>query len=101
MTPLLRDDMVQPTMGAFEAQRSDPGSRTNDEVRSDLRKADSNWSGYVPDLPGCISTGTTLEETERNIREAIHGHVQALREFGEPVPAATTIAREVEVSSAA
>jgi predicted RNase H-like HicB family nuclease len=66
-----------------------------------FEKAQSNWSAYVPDLPGCITTGTTLEDTERNIREAIQGHVQALREFGETVPDPTTIAREVEVSSAA
>ena len=62
-----------------------------------FEKADSNWAAYVPDLPGCISTGKTLEDTERNIREAIEGHVQTLREFGETVPDPTTIAREVEV----
>jgi predicted RNase H-like HicB family nuclease len=66
-----------------------------------FEKAQSNWSAYVPDLPGCITTGATLEDAERNIREAIQGHVQALREFGEAVPDPTTIAREVEVSSAA
>jgi len=31
----------------------------------------ANWAAYVPDLPGCVSTGRTLEETERNVREAI------------------------------
>jgi predicted RNase H-like HicB family nuclease len=52
-----------------------------------FEQAKSNWAAYVPDLPGCVSTGSTLEETEVNIREAISGHLQALREFGEPIPA--------------
>jgi predicted RNase H-like HicB family nuclease len=38
--------------------------------------ADSNWAAYVPDLPGCVTTGPTLEDTERNIREAIEGHIR-------------------------
>jgi predicted RNase H-like HicB family nuclease len=54
-----------------------------------FEQADNNWAAYVPDLPGCISTGKTLEETERNIREAIQGHLRTLREFGEPVPPPT------------
>jgi predicted RNase H-like HicB family nuclease len=44
-----------------------------------FERAENNWAAYVPDLPGCITTGTTLEETERNIREAIHGHLRTLR----------------------
>jgi predicted RNase H-like HicB family nuclease len=60
-----------------------------------------NWAAYVPDLPGCITTGKTLDETEENIREAIPGHIRTLREFGEPVPRPTSLAREVEIPSAA
>lgn len=44
---------------------------------------EGNWAAYIPDLPGCITTGATLEETERNIREAIEGHLRTSREFGE------------------
>jgi predicted RNase H-like HicB family nuclease len=51
-----------------------------------FEQAERNWAAYVPDLPGCITTGGTLEETERNIREAIEGHLRTLREFGDPVP---------------
>jgi predicted RNase H-like HicB family nuclease len=51
-----------------------------------FERAEHNWAAYVPDLPGCISTGKTLEETERNIQEAIQGHLAVLREFCEPVP---------------
>jgi predicted RNase H-like HicB family nuclease len=63
--------------------------------------AETNWAAYVPDLPGCITTGTTLEETARNIREAVEGHIRTLREFGEAVPAPKTVAGEIEVSPAA
>ena len=66
-----------------------------------FEKAEKNWAAYVPDLPGCMTTGPTLEETERNIREAIEGHLETLRAFGENAPCPTTIAREVEILSAA
>ncbi len=66
-----------------------------------FEKAETNWAAYVPDLPGCITTGQTLEDTERDIREAIQGHMITLREFGDDVPAPTTVAREVEIFPAA
>ena len=47
--------------------------------------AGSNYSAYVPDLPGCISTGKTLEETEKNIQEAIELYIEVLREDGQPI----------------
>ena len=55
----------------------------------------------MPDLPGCITTGKMLGEAERNIREAIEGHLKTLREFGDPIPRPTTVAKEIEISSAA
>ena len=60
-----------------------------------------NWAVYVPDLPGCVTTGANLEEAERNVREAIEGHIRALSEFGEPVPEPTSLAKEIEVTPAA
>lgn len=66
-----------------------------------FERGENNWAGYVPDLPGCMTTGKTLEETEINIREAIEGHLRTLREFGDPVPEPTSVAKEVEVSPAA
>lgn len=47
---------------------------------------DGTISVYVPDLPGCVSTGTTREDAINSIREAIKGHIQTLRELGESVP---------------
>lgn len=64
-----------------------------------FEQAEHNWAAYVPDLTGCITTGKTLEETERNIQGAVRGHLAVLREFGEPVPQPTSVAREIEVPS--
>jgi predicted RNase H-like HicB family nuclease len=47
---------------------------------------DGTFSVYVPDLCGCVSTGTTRDDAINSIREAIAGHVQTLRDLGEPVP---------------
>jgi predicted RNase H-like HicB family nuclease len=66
-----------------------------------FEQAGSNWAAYVPDLPGCMTTGKTLEETEINIREAIEGHLRTLRDFGDPIPQPTSVAKEVEISPAA
>lgn len=66
-----------------------------------FEKATENWAAYVPDLPGCITTGRTLAEAEANIREAIEGHIRTLREFGDPIPVPSTVAREIEVTTAA
>jgi predicted RNase H-like HicB family nuclease len=66
-----------------------------------FERAENNWAAYVPDLPGCITTGKTLEETENNIQEAICGHIRTLREFGEPVPDPVSLAREIDVPPAA
>lgn len=62
-----------------------------------VEKADSNYSAYVPDLPGCVATGATVEETERRLRDAIAVHVQGLREDGLPVPEPSSIVDYVEV----
>lgn len=65
-----------------------------------FERAESNWAAYVSDLPGCMTTGRTLEETQANIREAIQGHLETLREFGDPVPEPSSVAGEVEVTAA-
>lgn len=59
-----------------------------------------NYSAYVPDLPGCISTGKTVEETTRNIQEAIVGHLAVMREYGDPIPEPHTQVAMVSVSVA-
>ncbi|HVB48086.1 MAG TPA: type II toxin-antitoxin system HicB family antitoxin [Burkholderiales bacterium] len=51
-----------------------------------IEKAESNYSAYVPDLPGCVATGASLEEVESQIREAIEFHLEGLREDGVSIP---------------
>jgi len=53
---------------------------------SDLRKDRDRYSAYAPDLPGCITTGPTLEETERLMKEAIEFQLRDWREDGLPIP---------------
>ena len=61
-----------------------------------VEKAGRNYSAYVPDLPGCVATGATAEETQRNIREAVAMHIEGLREDGLPVPEPQTQAEFVD-----
>jgi predicted RNase H-like HicB family nuclease len=51
-----------------------------------IEKGESNYAAYIPNLPGCISTGDSLEEITTNIKEAIAGHLAVMREFNEPLP---------------
>jgi predicted RNase H-like HicB family nuclease len=60
-----------------------------------FEKTDTGYSAYVPDLPGCIAAGDTLEETAQLMREAIGFHLDGMREDGEPIPEPRTIAEYV------
>ena len=62
-----------------------------------IEKADGNYSAYSPDLPGCVATGATHEEAERNMHEAIEMHVCGLREDNLPVPESNSFAEYVVV----
>ncbi len=62
-----------------------------------IEQAEHNLSAYVPDLPGCVTTGATRDEVITNMREAIELHFQGLREDGEPIPAANSEPAFVEV----
>ena len=53
--------------------------------------AGGNYSAYVPDLPGCIATGGTVEETLQEIQEAVLFHIDGLKEDGLPIPPAVTV----------
>ena len=64
-----------------------------------IEKAEGNYSSYVPDLPGCVATGSTVVEVEAQIREAIVFHVEGLREDGLPVPASASQVEYVEVTA--
>lgn len=62
-----------------------------------IEKANGNYSAYSPDLPGCIATGGTREEAERNMHEAIELHVCGLIEDNLPIPESTSFAEYVAV----
>jgi len=64
-----------------------------------IERAEKNYSAYVPDLPGCVATGATIEETDRLIREAIDFHLSGLREDGLPIPQASCRVEYVEVAT--
>lgn len=63
-----------------------------------IEKGAENYSGYVPDLPGCIATGATIEETERLLREAIDLHLEGLVEDGVPVPEPSSVVEYFDVA---
>lgn len=62
-----------------------------------FEKANDNYSAYLPDVPGCIATGTTLEETELNIKNALSFHLEGLKQDGLPIPKPTSFTEYVEV----
>ena len=61
-----------------------------------IERAINNFAAYVPDLPGCAVTGATLEDVEKDIREAVKFHLEGLKEDGLPIPAASSIFEYVE-----
>jgi predicted RNase H-like HicB family nuclease len=62
-----------------------------------IEKTQTNYAAYVPDLPGCVATGATVEETERLLQEAIALHLEGLREDGLPIPEPSSRVDYVEV----
>jgi predicted RNase H-like HicB family nuclease len=64
-----------------------------------IEKAEGNYSAYVPDLPGCVATGTTVEEAESQIREAIEFHLDGLREDGIDIPLPTSRVDYIDVAA--
>jgi predicted RNase H-like HicB family nuclease len=64
-------------------------------------KTGTGYGAYVPDLPGCVSTGRTLKEAEDNMREAIAFHLEGMREDGDPIPEPTTKVGMLPVESVA
>jgi predicted RNase H-like HicB family nuclease len=64
-----------------------------------IEKAETNYSAYVPDLPGCVATGASLEDVEREIREAIAFHIDGMRQDGLPIPQPTSTVEYVELAA--
>lgn len=63
-----------------------------------IERAEGNYGAYAPDLPGCVATGDTVEETVQLMKEAIELHIQGMIEDGEPIPEPRAVAEKVKVA---
>ena len=63
-----------------------------------VEKAEGNYSAYCPDLPGCVATGKTVEETVERMKEAIKFHLEGLKREGMSIPEPSTEATSIEVT---
>lgn len=66
-----------------------------------VEKTETGYSAYSPDIPGCIATGETKEETEQNMYNAIEMHIEGLIEDGLPIPEPTTFSEYILISDRA
>lgn len=64
-----------------------------------IEKAENNFCAYVPDLPGCIATGATIEEVEQEIKEAIIFHLEGMREDGITLPMPKSLVEYIDVAA--
>ena len=64
-----------------------------------IEKVEDNYSAYCPDLPGCIATGATVEETTQRMKEAIEFHIEGLERGKMPIPEPSTAAVSIEVAA--
>jgi predicted RNase H-like HicB family nuclease len=62
-----------------------------------IEKSENGFGAYVPDLPGCIAVADSVGETEKLIKEAIEFHLEGMRQDGETIPEASSLAEYVEV----
>ena len=61
-----------------------------------IETAGGNYSGYVPDLPGCVATTESVESVERELREAIRFHIAGVTDDGLPVPPLSAVAEYID-----
>ena len=64
-----------------------------------IEKSETNYSAYVPDLPGCIATGASIQQVEVEIREAIEFHIDGLREDGTVIPLPSSQVEYIEIAA--
>ena len=64
-----------------------------------IERAGDNYSAYSPDVPGCVATGDTREETEALMHEALQLHIEGLVEDGEPIPESDAFAEYMMISA--
>ena len=64
-----------------------------------VEKTETGYSAFSPDVPGCGSTGTTKDEVERNIQEAIEFHLEGLRQAGYEIPEPSTYSSYIDIAA--
>ena len=64
-----------------------------------IEESETGFSAYSPDIPGCVSTGSTLKETEHNMHEAIMFHIEGLKQEGLAVPKPVTRSSYIEIAT--
>ena len=64
-----------------------------------IEKAETNYSAYVPDLPGCVATGDSVADIQQSIRDAVELHLAGLREDGIPLPPPSIQVDYIEVAA--
>ena len=64
-----------------------------------IENAGPNLSAYVPDLPGCVATGDSIDEVQREIREAVELHLEGMREDGDPIPPPSSSVQYIEIAA--
>ena len=65
-----------------------------------IEKTANNYSAFCPDLPGCVATGKSVEQTIKNMKEAIEFHLEGLKENHLPIPESRTLTCQIEVAYA-
>ena len=64
-----------------------------------IERAETNYSAYVPDLPGCVATGSSVSEVEAELREAIAFHLEGLREDGLTPPQPSSQVKTIDIAA--
>ncbi|HLJ57312.1 MAG TPA: type II toxin-antitoxin system HicB family antitoxin [Chthonomonadaceae bacterium] len=64
-----------------------------------IERTGANYSAYSPDMPGCIATGRTVQETQQNFQAALQFHLDGLRSDGPPIPEPTSVTAHVSVAA--
>lgn len=90
-------DIPKGTLNSIFKQASKLAGSESMKYAVVIEKSETGFGAYVPDLPGCVAVGDTIEEIDRLIREAIEFHVEGLREDGLSVPEPSAVAQYVEV----
>jgi predicted RNase H-like HicB family nuclease len=64
-----------------------------------IENAGPNFLAYVPDLPGCVATGASIDDVQREMREAIALHLEGMREDGDPIPQPSSSVQYIEIAA--